>query len=237
MRSPAPTVPQATAAAVLQLLSGATPQTLPRHRHDLSREDVRETQRARIVAASIELFSDNGYAQTAVQDITKRAGVSRKTFYEMYATKEDVFLDAYQAVGVLVSEAGILDAEGNSPDVTPETMTEYMQRLLLVMALAPAATRMFFLEALGAGPRVRLRRNTAIEEFVTAASPALQDFRARYDPNLPPLTFEQCHLLVAACIELITQYLADHDASTLAQLAPRLIDAVRAIVIPTYRPN
>ncbi|MFF2554351.1 TetR/AcrR family transcriptional regulator [Nocardia sp. NPDC058058] len=235
MRSPDITVPPATAAIVLQLLSGGAPQTLPRHRHDLSREDVRETQRARIVAAAIELFADGGYSQTAVQDITKRAGVSRKTFYELYATKEEVFLEAYQAVGVLVSEAGVMDAESRGPELTPETLDEYAQRLLLVMAVAPAATKMFFLEALGAGPRVRLRRNEAIEEFVAAAVPGLREFRARYEPELPQLTIEQCRVLIAACIELITQYLADHEAATLAALAPRLVDAVRAIVIPNYR--
>ncbi|MFD4351367.1 TetR/AcrR family transcriptional regulator [Nocardia sp. NPDC058518] len=234
MRSTDATVPPATAAIVLQLLAGATPTPLPRHRHDLSRDDVRETQRARVVATAIELFADHGYSQTNVQDITKGAGVSRKTFYELYANKEDVFLDAYQAVGVLIGEAGLGVDDTDDLSLTPETMIEYAQRLLLVMAFAPAATRMFFLEALGAGPRVRLRRNQAIDEFVTTTAPALRDFRTRYEPDLPTLTIEQCHVAVAACIELITQYLADHEAATLALLAPRLVDAVRAIVIPNY---
>ncbi|MGW6625514.1 TetR/AcrR family transcriptional regulator [Nocardia sp. NPDC055002] len=237
MRSTDATVSPTTAAIVLQLLSGSTPTPLPRHRHDLSREDVREAQRARVVAAAIELFADLGYSQTKVQDITNSAGVSRKTFYELYANKEDVFLDAYQAVGVLVGESGVGGDGAEDVIVTPETMIEYAQRLLLVMAFAPAATRMFFLEALGAGPRVRLRRNQAIDEFVTATAPTLQEFRARYEPDLPPLTIEQCHVAVAACIELITQYLADHEAATLALLAPRLVDAVRDIVVPNYRPE
>ncbi|MFG3522785.1 TetR/AcrR family transcriptional regulator [Nocardia nova] len=225
-------VNSATAATVLQILSGGAAPPLPRHRHDLSREDVRETQRARVVAAAIELFADTGYAPTSVQEITKRAGVSRKTFYELYATKEDVFLDAYQAVDVLVRETRLTDGEPEAYDL--ETLTEITQRLLLLMAVAPAATRMFFLEALGAGPRVRARRNEAIDEFVAAITPALQKARAVIEPELPPLTIDHCRILVAAGIELITEYLADHEPETLATLTPRITRAARVIVIPTY---
>lgn len=41
--------------------------------------------------AAFELFLEQGYAGTTVEDITQRAGVSRNTFFNYFATKSDVF--------------------------------------------------------------------------------------------------------------------------------------------------
>ncbi|MEV0671496.1 helix-turn-helix domain-containing protein [Mycobacterium sp. NPDC050441] len=222
-----------TAAAVLRLLAGEPPAALPRHRHDLSRDDVREAQRVRIMAAAIELFADPGYPVTTVLDITKRAGVSRKTFYQLYDTKEDVFLDAYCAVGVLVSQAGLASADPQEPFV-PAEIPRYAGQVLALIAATPASTRMFFLEALGAGPRVRARRNEAIAEFVAALSPRLKQLRAQAEPDLRELSDQQCRIVVAAGIELIAEYLADHDPTELPAITNDLTELVRSIVTPNH---
>lgn len=225
-----------TATAVFRLLAGGSLEPLPRHRHGLSRDDIQEAQRVRITAAAIELFAADGYATTSVLTIAKRAGVSSKTFYELYAGKEDLFLDAYQAVGVVVRESGLNVPNGGSLRVEPGEIQDYASRILAVIAAAPAAARVFFLEAVGAGQRVRVRRNEAIREFVDAIAPAMWDLRSRTDPELPPLTDHICHLVVAAATELITEYLADHEPRTLPELAPRIAELVRVVVIPNYRP-
>ena len=224
-----------TATAVFRLLAGGSPEPLPRHRHGLSRDDIREAQRVRITAAAIELFAADGYAATSALTIAKRAGVSSKTFYQLYASKEDLFLDAYQAVGVVVRESGLNLPNGEPLRIEPDEIADYAARILAVIAAAPAAARVFFLEAVGAGRRVRIRRNEAIREFVGAIAPAMCDLRVRTDPALPPLTDEMCHLIVAAGTELIIEYLADHEPTTLPELAPQIAELVRVVVIPNYR--
>jgi len=224
-----------TATAVFRLLAGGSPEPLPRHRHGLSREDIHEAQRVRITAAAIELFAVEGYAATSVLTIAKRAGVSSKTFYQLYASKEELFLDAYQAVGVVVRESGLNVPNGGALRIEPGEIRDYASRVLGVIAAAPAAARVFFLEAVGAGQRVRVRRNEAIREFVDAISPAMRDLRGRTDPALPPLTDEMCHLVVAAGTELIIEYLADHEPTTLPRLAPQIAELVRLVVIPNHR--
>ncbi len=226
-----------TVTAVIRLLAGGSPEPLPRHRHRLSRDDIREAQRVRITAAAIELFAADGYAATTALTIAKRAGVSSKTFYQLYASKEDLFLDAYQAVGVVVRESGLNVPNGGALRIEPGEIADYAARILAVIAAAPAAARVFFLEAVGAGRQVRIRRNEAIREFVDAIAPAMCDLRSRTDPALLPLTDEMCHLVVAAGTELIIEYLADHEPTALAQLAPRIAELVRALVIPNYRPD
>jgi len=219
-----------TAAAILQLLAGSTAEPLPRHKHGLSRDDVRKSQSARILAAAIDLFADQGYADTTVLQIAKRAGVSRKTFYEFYDCKEDVFLGTYKAVRVLVTEAGL----AGDGALALESLPQYIERLLLVLGVAPAATRMFFLEALGAGPRVRARRNEAITEFVTAVAPRLRQLRERVEPTLPPLSTELCYAVTAAAMELVVGHLTRSTPETLSQLAPELTRVVTAIVTPNH---
>jgi AcrR family transcriptional regulator len=224
-----------TATAVFRLLAGGSLEPLPRHRHDLSRDDIQEAQRVRITAAAIELFAGGGYAATSVLTIAKRAGVSSKTFYELYASKEELFLDAYQAVGVVVRQSGLNVPNGGSLRVEPGEIQDYASRILAVIAAAPAAARVFFLEAVGAGQRVRIRRNEAIREFVDALVPAMRDLRSRTDPALPPLTDEMCHLVVAAATELIIEYLADREPTKLPELAPQIAELVRLVVIPNYQ--
>lgn len=226
-----------TATAVFRLLAGGSPEPLPRHRHGLSRDDIQEAQRVRITAAAIELFAADGYASTSVLTIAKCAGVSSKTFYELYASKEDLFLDAYQAVGVVVRESGLNVRDGGSLRVEAGEIQDYASSILAVIAAAPAAARVFFLEAVGAGQRVRIRRNEAIREFVDAIAPAMCELRSRIDPALPALTDEMCHVVVAAGTELIIEYLADHEPATLPQLAPQIAELIRLVVIPNYRPQ
>jgi AcrR family transcriptional regulator len=79
---------------------------LPRGRHGLPREAVAESQRNRIHQAMIEVVSRRGYPETRVVDVIGVAGVSRKTFYELFESKEDCFLAAYDVLlGILLEEA------------------------------------------------------------------------------------------------------------------------------------
>jgi AcrR family transcriptional regulator len=54
----------------------------------------RELTRRRLVKAAREAFEEKGYADVSVDDIVKRAGASRATFYLHYASKSAVLLDA-----------------------------------------------------------------------------------------------------------------------------------------------
>lgn len=49
--------------------------------------------RTRILAGAVTAFSEQGFASCPVQNILKAAGVSRRTFYQLFANKEEV-LDA-----------------------------------------------------------------------------------------------------------------------------------------------
>lgn len=73
------------------------PRALPRGRNALPRDVVLVSQRRRLLEAVIESVADKGYPSTTLADIVRRAGVSRGTFYESFADKEECFLAAYMA--------------------------------------------------------------------------------------------------------------------------------------------
>ena len=86
-------------------------ETLPRHRHKLSRETVQKAQRRRILRATADAVADQGYRAATVADIVRRAGVSTRTFYELYADKEAAVCAVYDTVD------GIFEHYYKSPDV------------------------------------------------------------------------------------------------------------------------
>ena len=52
-----------------------------------------------------EAVTERGYANVTVADVIKRAGVSRETFYEQFANKEDCFMAAYDTIVVVLLKA------------------------------------------------------------------------------------------------------------------------------------
>ena len=82
---------------------------LPSGRHGLSAEFVARNQRERLTAGAIAAVVESGFQDASVSQIAKAAGVSRRTFYEYFSSKEECCLDVYEAIETevlrIVSEA------------------------------------------------------------------------------------------------------------------------------------
>lgn len=68
-----------------------TVKTVRRYRSSAKREQTREQNRARILAAAWEIFCTDGLDAANIRDIVKRSAVSQGTFYNYFGTKEEVF--------------------------------------------------------------------------------------------------------------------------------------------------
>jgi AcrR family transcriptional regulator len=212
----------------------ASPETeilavLPRGRHAAPRPVVRETQRARMLDAMVQAVAEKGFARVAVADVIDRAGVSRKTFYEQFANKQECFLAAYDA-GVDRLLAAIDDAlDALAPDWLAGTRRA-VEVYLEAMAASPGFARAFLIEVLGAGPEALSRRDVVQERF--AAQLAAIHRRARADipeiPALPPHTFRAA---VGAVNELVTAHVLEHGAATLPELTGAILDVHLALLV------
>ncbi len=71
---------------------------LPRGPQALPREQVAADQRARLIDAMVEAVGERGVVATTISDLVARAGISRRTFYEHFANKEQCLLATYDAI-------------------------------------------------------------------------------------------------------------------------------------------
>jgi AcrR family transcriptional regulator len=183
---------------------------------------VTESQRNRIHQAMIEVVAERGYPETRVVDVIGVAGVSRKTFYELFDSKEDCFLAAYDVLlGNLLREA--TDAFESRPGVPwAERIATALEGLLLHLAEHPDEGRFAIVEVLAAGPKALARRDAALRQFTGF----LETGRSETSFELPGIT----SLAIAGGINELLYSEILHGA--IARLPSRLPDLVFWVSLP-----
>lgn len=186
-----------------------------------------ESQRNRIHRAMVEVVSARGYPETRVVDVIGVAGVSRKTFYELFESKEDCFLAAYD---VLLEQllAEVTDAFESRPG-TPwvERVGAALEVLLTRLAEHPDEARFAIVEVLAAGPKALARRDSALRQFTGFLEPG----RSEASVELPGITASA----VAGGINELLYSEILHGA--VAGLPGRLPDLVFWIALPFLGPE
>jgi AcrR family transcriptional regulator len=195
--------------------SQATPDRLPRGPHRLSRAQVENHQRARILAAMIAVAGTKGYGSTTIRDITRVARVSRDTFYEQFANKQACFLAAYDA-----TTRELLDhmvAVGNSQPGYVEGMRHGVRAYLNFWSERPDAARLCTLEVMSAGSEALAHRARTMRTYERLFQAIAIRARAEH-PELPTVPDIVSRAIVVGAVELTTQYIRDGRVSTLPQL-------------------
>jgi AcrR family transcriptional regulator len=131
----------------------------------LPREAVTESQRNRIHQAMIKVVSEQGYPETRVVDVIGVAGVSRKTFYELFASKEDCFLAAYDILLDNLLEDATDAFESKSGSRWADRIAAALNALLEHLSKHPDEARFAIVEVLAAGPKALARRDAALRQF------------------------------------------------------------------------
>lgn len=143
-----------------------------------------ESQRNRIHQAMIEVVSERGYPETRVVDVIGVAGVSRKTFYELFDSKEDCFLTAYDVLleNLLGEATNAFESRPGSP--WAERVAAALAVLLDHLSRHPAEARFAIVEVLAAGPKALARRDSALRQFTGF----LESGRSETSIELPGIT-------------------------------------------------
>ena len=196
---------------------------LPRGRHHLTRAQVADAQRRRIMAAMALVMADQGYAATSVADVVRHAGVSRETYYQQFRSKLDCFLAAFDAAAAelfapirAVADPVVLASADLGPAERLDRFDELLGAYLEGLVRHPELARMFLVEVYAAGPDAIARR-VELQAEVTASVAALlgaSDERARF----------ACQALVAAIGALVTPLLVAGDLPAILALREPVID-------------
>jgi AcrR family transcriptional regulator len=196
------------------------PRRLPRGSHGLDRRLVAASQRTRLLEAVGRAVAEKGYGGATIDDIVRRAGVSKMTFYEHFRDKEDCFIAAYDAASEELFER--VRTAQSEPDGWLERAGSGIRAYLAWLAGDPELARAFLSEVAAAGPRAAERRERVRDRYA-ALMRELQD-EARADiPTLPRLPDEIFHALVAAVDDLVVRRIRESSARDLPELEPILL--------------
>ena len=193
---------------------------LPRGRHKLTREQVESDQRNRLIAGVAEAVRTVGYSDTTVAMIIKNAGVSRETFYQLYDSKLDCYLDAFDfmAEALLIHLRQQVHAEGTPLERFESVLDAYLESI----AAAPGFARLFLIESFAAGPQ-GMERRAQIQKAFADAMVELFD-RADNDPQIE----FACRLFIAGVSALITSPVMNEDSDGIRALRDPLLTEARA---------
>jgi AcrR family transcriptional regulator len=146
--------------------------------------EVSEMQRRRLLLAIGEVIGESGLETATVGRICEQAGVSRRTFYELFPDREACLLAAFdQAIGRLTQ---ILLPAYRKQGPWRARVRGALVLFLEQLDTEPDLARLCVVESLRAGPGVRERRNQVLEALASIVDEGRQESRVGSEP--PPLT-------------------------------------------------
>jgi AcrR family transcriptional regulator len=187
-------------------------------RPELPREFVAGHKRRRMMEAVAELTAEQGYEATKIADIVRRAAVARKTLYDNFDGKEDLFLSAVDntlnEMRVVVEEA-CERTEGRE-----EQIIAGLEALLNYVAEHPAAAKMGMVESISATPSSARLYDAGVHAFVELLRQS-----APKDVDLPA-TIEES--LVGGIAWIVQQQIRRGEAESAGDLLTELSQFVLA---------
>jgi AcrR family transcriptional regulator len=198
------------------------PRRLPRGRHALAPEQVREDQRRRLVAAVPHVVAAHGYEAMSVADIVKAAAVSRNAFYNNFGDKRECFAAAHEACHERLLELleGPCKRRGSTVEERVETA---LGSALDMLAAEPEVARLLFVEAPGAGEEIALRHHEWLRRYGTLLRAAVPPAAAKSNPAL-----EIDQVIVGGLASRVAGEVLQGRAAQLRSLTPHFVDYVLA---------
>lgn len=162
--------------------------------------------------AIAELTADQGYEATKIADIVRQAAVARKTLYDNFDGKEDLFLSAIDST--MTEMRVVVEEACDHSDEPEERIVAGLEALLDFIAEHPAASRMCMVEAISATPSSARLYDAGVRGFVELLQKSTPD-----EADLPE-TIEES--LVGGVAWILQLQIRRGDAEGAPELLPEL---------------
>jgi AcrR family transcriptional regulator len=149
-------------------------------------EQIVEIQRARMLAAMVEVAGERGVGNVSVAHVVARAGISRRTFYELFEDREDCFLATFDHA--LAQAASRVLPAYEAQSTWREQIRAGLTALLGFLEDEPGLGTLLVVDALGAGPRALARRTSALDTLIDTVDGGRTEGKSGKQD--PPLTAE-----------------------------------------------
>jgi AcrR family transcriptional regulator len=186
--------------------------------HEVQRELVRSVQRGWLMSALAAVVCEQGSEGASVRQIVARAGVSRRRFYELFASSEDCFRAVFEEAIRQASERASAAYGVERP--WEDRMRAALFAVLAFLESEPELARLAVLHTTPTGP-VTARRNEvlgALAHFIDAGGRAAQGAL-----NPPPLTAQT---VVAGMLGVVQARLLEGHAEPLTALTNPLMSVI-----------
>ncbi|MFD2468020.1 TetR/AcrR family transcriptional regulator [Amycolatopsis silviterrae] len=187
----------------------------------VSAEDRRGQRRSQLLEAGLDVVGEVGVAETTVDLVCKRAGLSKRYFYESFADREALLIAVLTGVFDAVRSA-LETALADAPPAAEERMTRLVTATVDAIVTDPRVSRLW-VEA-NHHPVLERHRSEAYAEFadllVSILLPGRED-----DPDARSAFV----LVVAGTTEVLRRWLADGSPGTAAGIVDVLRRAGLAI--------
>lgn len=187
---------------------------LPPGRHGLAREFVVKNQKDRLTAGVIAVVAERGYHDATVAQVCAAAGVSRRTFYSYFSSKNDCYLQAFDLIVDYLT--AVMKEAGGEEDEWPARVRDRLEAMLATFAANPDLVRFSLVAPLRAGEEIAERHRLAVER----ALEALVDGRPK-ELRRPSPAVEQA--LVGGIMTLIARRVEAGEGEGLVGLLPDLV--------------
>lgn len=171
----------------------------------------------------------SGYAKVSVADVVREARVSKRTFYEHFADKEDCFLRTYEHISheLLAHIAHAMAADDDSTRRAEAALDAYLTQL----SSTPLLTQIFVIEIQAAGPRA-MRSRREVHRTFSAQLRGWVDLVRANDASIRPLSEGVADALVGGINELVFNALMDDPDGTMQGVRTSARDFIEAILRP-----
>ena len=150
------------------------------------RARVEGIQRTRLLAAMGEVSSERGFADATVARVVAHAGVSRRTYYEIFEDRESCFLAAFDEQ---IARASRYVLEAYDPKAKwAERLRMTLTGLLSFLDVERGAGQLLIVVSLGAGTKALERRQRVLAQIITLVDEGHKETKT--GAELPPLTAE-----------------------------------------------
>jgi AcrR family transcriptional regulator len=187
----------------------------------VSSSHVTVVQRARMLTAAVDVVGELGYSGMSVARVTGRAGVSRRTFYDLFEDREDCFLAVFEeAVCRAGACAGVAYSEARLGRWR-ERVRAGLTALLGFLDDEPGLRALMVVDALAAGPRVLERRARVLDTLRNIVDEGRRETKPGREPA--SLTAEG---VVGAVLAVIHARLLSHKNPRLIALLNPLMGMI-----------
>ena len=190
---------------------------LPGGHHGLTREQIVDSQRERLLAAIAQEVAAKGYRATTITEVVKSAAVSTRDFYELFKSKEECFLAAFDVVHDHLEEQ--IGRAASQVDDWPHRLVVALRIALDFFAAEPDLGRLCLVESVAATPAIAIH----FRDVILACEAPLAQGRAELaDPDaLLPGTEDA---ILGGIVSLATRSIVSRDAGGLSALLPDLVE-------------